>query len=117
MASIRKRTWQSGGREKTAWIADYFDQDRKRHVKTFARERDAKDWLVKAQGEVRLGTHTPERASITVAEAGEIWIRRCEADQLEFATIRQYRQVLKQHIIPVVGSVKLARLSTPEIVR
>jgi len=26
MASIRKRTWKSGGEIKTAWIADYFDQ-------------------------------------------------------------------------------------------
>jgi hypothetical protein len=31
MASVRKRTWTSGGKAKTAWIADYFDQSGKRH--------------------------------------------------------------------------------------
>ena len=47
MATVRKRTWKSGGETKTAWIADYFDQNGKRHIKTFdtkiaarARRRD-----------------------------------------------------------------------------
>jgi hypothetical protein len=43
MASIRKRTWNSGGETKTAWVVDYFDQDGKRRLKTFARRADAKE--------------------------------------------------------------------------
>jgi hypothetical protein len=35
MASVRKRTWTSGGKAKTAWIADYFDQSGKRHQQAF----------------------------------------------------------------------------------
>jgi hypothetical protein len=46
MASIRKRTWNSGGETKTAWVVDYFDQDGKRRLKTFARRADAKEWSV-----------------------------------------------------------------------
>jgi len=34
MAKIRKRTWTNSKGEQTAWIADYFDQDGKRHIKT-----------------------------------------------------------------------------------
>jgi hypothetical protein len=36
MATVRKRTWKTGGEGevKTAWVADYFDQDGKRHIKT-----------------------------------------------------------------------------------
>jgi hypothetical protein len=34
MATVRKRTWKSGAETKTAWIADYFDQEGKRHIKT-----------------------------------------------------------------------------------
>jgi integrase len=65
MASIRKRTWQSGGEEKTAWIADYFDQAGKRHIKTFSTKKAADAWLVSTRGEVARGVHTPETASIT----------------------------------------------------
>ena len=25
MATVRKRTWKTGGRSQTAWVADYFD--------------------------------------------------------------------------------------------
>src|SRR5215471_11889924 len=69
MATVRKRTWKSGGEVKTAWICDYIDQNGKRHIKTFSRQRDARDWLDQTTGEVREGIHTPERQSITVAEA------------------------------------------------
>lgn len=39
MASILKRTWQSKGEIKAAWVADYFDQMGKRHLKTFTQRR------------------------------------------------------------------------------
>ena len=115
MASIRKRTWQSGGEDKTAWIADYFDQAGKRHIKTFATKKAADAWLVTTRGEVADGTHTPENASITVAEAGEIWIGKAELEELERSTLRQYRQHLDLHLKPRIGGVKLAQLSTPRI--
>jgi integrase len=89
MASIRKRAWKSGGEDKTAWIADYFDQNGKRHIKTFPRQKDAKDWLVTAEGEIQRGVHTPESASIIVAEAAELWIEKGELEKLERSTLRQ----------------------------
>jgi integrase len=116
MASIRKRTWKSGGEEKTAWIADYFDQAGKRHIKTFSTKKAADAELVRIRGEVAQGVHTPENASITVAEAGEVWIRNAELNTLERSTLRQYRQHLDLHLKPRIGAKKLARLSTPEIV-
>jgi len=79
MAKIRKRTWKSGGKngrepkEKTAWIADYFDRG-KRHIKTFPTKKEAEAWLVTTRGEIGRGVHTPESTSITVAQAGELWI-------------------------------------------
>ena len=115
MASIRKRTWKSGREEKTAWIADYFDQAGKRHIKTFARKGEANEWLVKAQGEVQRGVHTPENASITVAEAAELWLERGELEKLERSTLREYRNHVLLHINPLLGREKLARLSAPTI--
>src|SRR5579872_7079532 len=115
MASIRKRTWKSGGAAKTAWIADYFDQAGNRHIKTFATKKAADGWLVSTRGEVADGVHTPENASITVAEAAELWIQTCELEQLERSTLLQYRNHADLHIKPLIGATKLARLSTPAI--
>ena len=117
MASIRKRTWKSGGEEKTAWIADYFDQGRQRHIKTFERRKDAEAWLVTARGEVARGVHTPENASITVAEAAELWLQTGELEKLERSTLRQYRNHVVLHINPLIGREKLARLSSPMVER
>ncbi len=115
MAKVRKRTWQNSKGEQTAWIADYFDQAGKRHIKTFEREREAKAWLVTAQGEVARGVHTPENASITVAEAAELWIGKGELEKLERSTLRQYGNHVALHIVPLIGAVKLSRLSAPAI--
>ncbi|MGH7097896.1 MAG: tyrosine-type recombinase/integrase [Stellaceae bacterium] len=115
MASIRKRTWTAGGETKAAWIADYFDQRGKRHIKTFDRKKDAEAWLVTAQGEVQRGVHTPENASITVAESAKLWLEKGELEHLERSTLRQYRTHIDLHIVPLIGTQKLARLSAPAI--
>jgi integrase len=111
MASIRKRTWTSGAEVKTAFVADYFDQEGKRRLRTFKKERDAKAWLAETVIEVKKGVHTPANKSITIAEAGEEWIDQATTDGLEAATIRQYRQHLDYHITPLIGGIKLAEFA------
>src|ERR1700758_2611568 len=115
MAKVRKRTWTNKAGEQTAWIADYRDQAGERHIKTFDTKKAASAWLVTAQGEVARGVHTPEKASITVAEAAKLWIEKGELEKLERSTLRQYRNHVDLHIAPLIGAVKLARLSTPAI--
>jgi integrase len=116
MASIRKRAWRNKDGAQTAWVADYFDQIGKRHIKTFKTKKKADAWLVNARGEVQRGVHTPESTSITVAEAAELWIETSELERLERSTLRQYRNHVNLHIKPSrIGTEKLARLSTPAI--
>jgi integrase len=115
MATVRKRSWRSGGEAKTAWIADYFDQSGKRHLKTFATKKAADAWLVTTRHEVAHGVHTPEGTSVTVAGAAQLWIRRGEVEQLERSTLAKYRNHVELHIDPFIGGVKLARLSPPMI--
>jgi integrase len=115
MANVHKRKWQNSKGEQTAWVADYFDQAGKRHIKTFTRQGDAKAWLVTAQGEVARGVHTPENTSITVAEAADLWVEKGKLEKLERSTLRQYRNHVDLHIVPLVGATKLARLSAPAI--
>src|SRR3954464_14955820 len=111
MASVRKRTWTTGGKVKTVWVADYFDQAGKRRLKTFETKKAADAWLVNARHEVSRGVHTPASVSITVAEAGDLWLSQGETDGLEGSTLMQYRQHVEYHIKPLIGAVKLADLS------
>jgi integrase len=53
--------------------------------------------------------------SITVAEAAQLWLEKGELEQLERSTLRQYRNHVKLHIVPLIGTQKLARLSSPAI--
>jgi integrase len=116
MASVRKRNWKAHDEARTAWVADYFDQEGKRHIKTFTTKKAADAWLVQARHEVSQGVHTPASTSITVAEAAELWIAQAEIDGLEASTLEQYGQHLKYHIAPFIGAVKLAELAPGAII-
>jgi integrase len=117
MATVRKRVRvATNGEEKVAWVADYFDQHRKRHLKTFATKKAASAWLVETQGEVSRGVHTPERSSVNVYEAAQLWLEHCKAEGLERGTLQGYEVVVRLHIAPPLGPVKLAQLSAPMLV-
>jgi integrase len=116
MATVRKRTrTAANGEEKIAWVADYHDQHKVRHLKTFATKKAAAAWLVETQGEVTRGVHTPERASINVWEAAHLWLERGKVEALERGTMRGYEGAVRLHIGPTLGPVKLAQLSTPNL--
>jgi integrase len=65
--------------------------------------------------QVQQGIHTPDSASITLAVAGKLWVAQAEAEELEAATIRQYRQHVELHINPLIGDVKLSKLTAPGV--
>jgi integrase len=112
--SVRKRTWlNANGSKGQAWIAEYTDHEGKRRLRTFETKQEADSFHLGATGELRAGTHVPDSQSVTVAEAGRLWLKRCEADGLEQSTVDYYQQHLDRHIIPVIGAVKLSRLTMP----
>jgi integrase len=53
---------------------------------------------------------------VTVAEAGESWLKAAIANGLERSTIKNYRQELSCHIVPFIGHLKLSEIS-PQVVR
>jgi len=114
MASVRKRTWQSKNGEKTAWVVAYTHKGRQ-HIKTFQTKREATAWRAEMLHEVKEAIHTPATASITIAEAGKLWLAQAEMDGLEASTVMQYRQHLDYHIIPFIGDVKLAELAPASV--
>jgi integrase len=114
--SVRKRKWvTSAGEPREAWIVDYFDQERNRHIETFERKKDADARHAEVKVDVKGGVHVAASKSITVKEAGKSWIEASEALGLEPTTIDQYRQHLKFHINPFIGAVKLSDLSAQAV--
>ena len=115
--SVRKRRWLTPkGEERVVWVADYCDQSGKRHQQKFERKKDADAFLYQTKVDVRLGIHTADSETLTVEAAAKLWIADREVAKLERATIAQYRQHINLHIIPMIGNMKLSRLSTPAIV-
>jgi integrase len=114
VVSIRRRTWATPkGERKEAWVVDYVDQHGHRHLKTFARKKDADAYHAKVKVDVRAGTHTADSRSITVAEAGKLWLEAATNAGLERATLEVYGQQLKFHIEPLIADVKLSQLTVP----
>jgi integrase len=112
--TIRKRTWVSRkGGQKTAWLVDYFDQQRKRHTKQFPTKKAADAWLLQARGEVRDGIHTPDSSSITIAEAADEWVERARLFGRTRSTVAKYEWAVRMHVKPLLGHVRLAQLTTP----
>ncbi len=114
--SVRKRIWKTAaGEERHAWLCDYTGQSGKRHVKTFARKKDADAFIAKAKVEVREGVHTADSDSVTIRDAADLWLTTGAARGLERATLATYEQHARLHIIPSLGRMKLSRLSAPAV--
>lgn len=114
--SVRKREWTTGtGEKKEAWIVDYADAAGGRHIKTFPRKKEADAYAASVRVDISKGLHTPPSQSMTVSEAGQVWLKRVEADGRERTTVRQYRQHVDLHIVPRIGSTKIANLNVPKV--
>ena len=113
--SVRKRRWTSKGVEHEGWQADYLDAAGKRRRKMFDRKKDADAFLVTAKGEVRDGVHVADSETVTIAEAGKFWIASGQAADLERGTLAQRRQHLDLHINPLIGDLRLNKLTVPGV--
>ena len=115
--SVRKRKWTTRlGEPREAWIVDYIDQQGDRHIETFARKKEADARQAEVKVDVKAGVHVAPNKSVTVREAGESWIKAAEANGLERSTIKNYREILRLHLAPLIGGVKLSEMS-PAVVR
>jgi integrase len=114
--SVRKRRWETAnGEVREAWIVDYVDQHGARHIQTFDRKKDADDHHKQVAYDVARGVHTAVSRSMTIARAADDWIAYISSEGRERATIEQYRQHVRLHIVPRWGNEKLAKLTTPRI--
>jgi integrase len=115
--AIRKRKWTTGaGTPREAWVVDYVDQHKHRHIRTFDRRKDAEDYRSSVRVDVKAGVHTAPSRSITVAQAADDWLAFAKGEELERATLAYYRQHTA-HILPLIGHHKLAALTKPGVHR
>jgi integrase len=87
----------------------------KRRLKTCKTKRAAEDFAAFTRVDIRRGVHVAERDSVTVAEAGELWLDTGEQNGLVRSSRTQNRQHLDLHIAPLIGSVKLCKLTVPAV--
>lgn len=114
--SVRKRTWTTRkGTVESAWIVVYVDTTGRRRQKTFERKKEADAFSSTASVEVRQGTHVADSASVTVEKAGALWLVSRETAGLERATLAQYKTHLKHHIVPLIGSLLLSKVTVPVV--
>jgi integrase len=114
--AVRKRSWTTGaGDHREAWIVDYVDGHGERHIKTFARKSDALAHHAEVTVNVSKGIHTAESRSLTVKQAAEQWLITSQLEKLERSTLDHYGTHVAKHIVPRIGAVKLATLTTPMI--
>lgn len=114
--SVRPRKWTSNGVAKSAWVVDYLDAAGKRRHRTFPTKREAKEFEARSSVEVKEGSHIADRDTVTVAKAGELWIKAARDAGLERTTVDQYSQHLELHIKPTIGGMLLSK-TTPPVIR
>jgi len=114
--SVRRRTWKNrDGSPGEAWLVAYRDHAGVRRYKSFDKKRAADAYHKEVWVDVRKGIHTADSVSVTVAEAGQIWVDTAIEDGLERATTAGYKQHLEFHIVPLIGAAKLSQLTVPAV--
>jgi integrase len=79
-------------------------------------EKEAKKRAIDVGAAVKQGTHTAHSDSITIAQAGANWLANGKTTPLERSTLVEYEQVLTLHILPYLGTMKLSKLTAPDVV-
>ncbi|MFI6363180.1 tyrosine-type recombinase/integrase [Nocardia sp. NPDC050630] len=91
------------------WRARYVDGAGKEHTRRFARKADAQAWLDGQTAAVVTGVHAPPSAGrVTVAVVAEAWLGA--NPDWEESTRSRYKSVVRKHIKPTWGTVRLADL-------
>ena len=110
MSSIEKRLRDG----QTSWRAHYRTPDGKQRNKTFARKGDAERFLTTVESAKLTGSFAdPALARLTVGE----WSARWLADQthLKPSTLERYAGILREHVEPQWGRVRLADVSHADV--
>jgi integrase len=113
--AIRERVWEWNGKTKKAWVYEWRDIKGKKRLKTFKTKKQAQDFESTTRIDIKNGTHIADGDSITVAQAGELWLATCEDDGLKRSSIARNRNHVRLHIDPLIGSTKLNKITVAAV--
>lgn len=109
MASIRKRQWTTAkGEPRTGWAVDFADSQGKRERRQFTSRREADDFRVEIEGQLRAGTFRPDAAKVTVREAADLFLAHCEErmkrrERMTRRNFQVYQGYVRNYICPDAG--------------
>jgi integrase len=109
--SVRKKIVTTKGEDVTWWIADYSDGNGDRHQRRFPTKREAVAFIEPLKVAVRAGTHVSLPSDLTVRDACDKWLKRCEANGLERGSIKTNREHVLIHIVPRIGNQRLSKFT------
>src|SRR5262249_42908033 len=113
--SVRKRSWTTAkGEKKEAWVVDYWHAG-KRHIETYERKKDADAAHAKVKVDIGQGKHVAPSQSIEVEKAAQLWLKSAEASGLERSSLQVYEGMVRLHIVPFIGDVKLANVNAATV--
>jgi len=104
---------KSNGRR--VWKAAIKDINGKLRTKNFTKVAEAEDWLAEQRRARELGENTyATNPKMTIAEFMTGWVESQYSDD-QSNTQRFYRNSIKNHIVPALGNIKAASLTTKSI--
>ena len=116
MRGITKRTTKGGEtRWDAVWDEPTADGTRKQRKKTFRTRKEAERFRTKSLHEIHSGTYI-QPSTTTVAEHLETWLD-VTASTVRHSTFTVYAAIVRTHLIPALGGIKLANLEPKTIQR
>jgi len=120
MASVAKRKWKGpDGGTKEAWAVRYFDEKGVRRGRTFTLKKDADNFKRKVEREIEDGIHTPDKATKSVTEVCDEFMRhqdiRLAEKRLGRARYVLMRGAVENYFKPNIGRKKIAHLTFADV--
>lgn len=111
MAKVSKRTLKSG----TKWEARWTDPSSQRRTKLFERKKDADAFLDQIKRQMADGIYVSDNDTLSVREAGDVYVQAAITRGTRPETYREYQRQILQHINPVIGDMKLTKVTERHI--
>lgn len=106
MATVRKRKWKTAsGETRTGWFVDFYDAQNTRARKLFDTKREADDFRITIENELKGGTFRPDAAKVTVKEASELFLKHCKIrmerrERMTRRNFQTYEGYVRNYICP-----------------
>lgn len=105
MATIRKRKWKSERGAGAAFAVDYFDAEGKRQRRQFETRKEANDFRIEVESQIRSGTYRPDATKVTVKELAELFLTHCRGrmergERMTRRNFQTYEGYVRNYICP-----------------